>query len=168
MIIFMLYNEADAFTVQQLTDRIEIPIQWLERMLIPLIAAKVLKRQKQDLEEFAETEVIAINPLFQSKAKKLALLPAKKYETKRTQSAHQQEELKQIEYARQIVVEGIVIRLMKCHKRMTHSTLIADVLKSITIFKASSLMVKARIDNLIYREYLKRDENRMDIYEYVS
>ena len=60
-----------------------IPIEWLEKMLLPFICNKVLKRDRADLDEFLESEAIQINRAFQNKAKKMVLLPHKRFESKR-------------------------------------------------------------------------------------
>ena len=47
---------------------------------------------------------------------------------------------------------------MKARKTEKHNQLMEDVIKQISIFLPQPQMIKQRIESLIEREYLKRDE----------
>jgi hypothetical protein len=42
-----------------------------------------------------------------------------------------------------------------------------ECMKQVTIFKPQPAMIKKRIDSLIEREYIKRDENNRAVYIYL-
>jgi len=48
---------------------------------------------------------------------------------------------------------------MKGRRILTHNELVVDTIKLITLFKPDIQLIKRRIESLIEREYLKRDEN---------
>ena len=67
---------------------------------------------------------------------------------------------KKVEEDRKHAVEACIVRIMKARKRLAHSVLISEVLQQLHFFKPRPKMVKQRIEDLIIREYLERDENR--------
>ena len=51
------------------------------------------------------------------------------------------------------------MRLMKAHKQLTHQQLMNKVSMNLSnLFKPEARTVKARIEDLIYRDYLERDK----------
>jgi Cullin protein neddylation domain len=56
---------------------------------------------------------------------------------------------------------------MKARKTEKHNQLIEDVIKQISIFMPQPQMIKQRIESLIEREYLKRDEADRTKYIYL-
>lgn len=60
---------------------------------------------------------------------------------------------------RAFVTEAVIVRNMKARKTETHPILVNLVIDQIKMFKCEPKLVKQRIEKLIEREYLKRDEN---------
>jgi hypothetical protein len=56
---------------------------------------------------------------------------------------------------------------MKARKTEKHNQLMEDVIKQISIFMPQPQMIKQRIESLIEREYLKRDEADRAKYIYL-
>ena len=56
---------------------------------------------------------------------------------------------------------------MKSRKTLNHTELIQNVIKQVTMFQPQPMMIKERIESLIERDYLKRDENDKAIYIYL-
>ena len=48
---------------------------------------------------------------------------------------------------------------MKARKTESYNAIMEEVIKQIHMFRAQPALIKARIESLIEREYLKRDEN---------
>jgi len=55
---------------------------------------------------------------------------------------------------------------MKARKVEKHNELIQSVIKQVTMFQAQPPMIKKRIESLIERDYLTRDENEKGKYIY--
>ena len=56
---------------------------------------------------------------------------------------------------------------MKARKTEKHNQLMEDVIKQISIFLPQPQMIKQRIESLIEREYLKRDEAERSKFIYL-
>ncbi|KAG5436949.1 hypothetical protein PCANB_001359 [Pneumocystis canis] len=73
---------------------------------------------------------------------------------------------KNIEESRKYQIEAAIIRIMKNHKILDHTTLIEETTKHLSsYFIPNPLVIKKRIESLIEREYIeKHDENKTYSY----
>ena len=64
------------------------------------------------------------------------------------------------------VIEAVTVRIMKARKTEKYAELLNAVIKQITMFQADPKMIKKRIEALMEREYLERDENDKNMIIY--
>lgn len=74
---------------------------------------------------------------------------------------------KQVENERGYVIDASIVKIMKTRKTEKHQKLVADVMEQVTMFKAQPPHIKKRIEDLIVREYLKRDDKDKATYVYM-
>ena len=68
---------------------------------------------------------------------------------------------------RQYIIDAVVVRIMKMRKTLGHSELIAEALAQLRVpIKVPDL--KRRIETLIEREYMRRDEQNQKLYHYLA
>ncbi len=69
-----------------------------------------------------------------------------------------------------IIVDSNLTRIMKGRigQKTTHIFLINEVAKQIELFQAQPALIKERIEALIEKEIIKRDDNDRNCYVYVS
>ena len=67
---------------------------------------------------------------------------------------------------RGMIIDAVIVRIMKARKVEIHNDLITSVIKQITMFQAQPPMIKKRIESLIERDYLERDESTRGKYIY--
>ena len=76
--------------------------------------------------------------------------------------------MEKVEETRKHQTEAAIVRIMKQRKTLDHNNLIAEVTAQLSSrFTPVPNMIKARIEALIEREYLERDENNMKVYNYL-
>ena len=75
---------------------------------------------------------------------------------------------KRVEEDRTVAIEAAIVRIMKARKTMQHNQLVAEVLNQLQFFRPQPKSVKRRIEHLIDREYLERDENQSNMYRYLA
>jgi len=74
-----------------------------------------------------------------------------------------------VEEERCHLVEAATVRIMKTLKQLKHTDLVAEVAKQLRVrFVPTPQFIKKRIEGLIERDYLERDENDHRLYLYVA
>ena len=68
---------------------------------------------------------------------------------------------------RQYAIDAAIVRVMKARKTLPHQQLLADVLARLK-HPATAADIKLRIESLIEREYLERDDNGASYYNYLA
>ena len=68
---------------------------------------------------------------------------------------------------RQYQIDACLVRIMKTRRTTTHASLVAETFAQIS-FPAKPADVKKRIESLIEREYLERDRNDPQTYNYLA
>ena len=71
-------------------------------------------------------------------------------------------------YRRAFRVEAAIVRILKARKVMKLSELMAEVVSQLAFFKPSFRVIKQRIEALIVREYVKRDEEDANTFHYLA
>ncbi len=75
---------------------------------------------------------------------------------------------KKVEEDRSFAVEATIVRIMKARKTLDHNNLITEVLSQLILFRPDVKLIKQKIESLIEREYLERDENNNRMYKYLA
>jgi hypothetical protein len=76
----------------------------------------------------------------------------------------------EVDSDREITVDAAIVRIMKATKTILHQELINRVIEVVekTNFKPQPMYIKKRIDVLIEREYIERDERESNLYHYMA
>ncbi|KAI6205209.1 CULLIN-2 domain-containing protein [Aphelenchoides besseyi] len=85
---------------------------------------------------------------------------------KETETEHRETE-EQVSQDRQYQIDAAVVRTMKMRKTLVHNQLIAELISQLR-FPTKAVDLKRRIESLIEREYIKRDEMDQQLYHYVA
>jgi hypothetical protein len=56
-----------------------------------------------------------------------------------------------------MIIDATVVRIMKTRKVQSHTDLVQETIKAISLFQAQPVIIKKRIESLIERDYLERD-----------
>ncbi|KAL7554184.1 hypothetical protein ACHAWF_017590, partial [Thalassiosira exigua] len=74
-----------------------------------------------------------------------------------------------VEEDRRHLLEASIVRIMKARKALGHNDLVAEVTRQLSgRFVPSPQFVKKRVESLIEREYLERDETDRRVYRYMA
>lgn len=144
-----------------------IPDQDLKRTLQSLACAKykiLLKEPKgRDVNEgdrFAFNENFTC-PLARIKIATIAARVETQQERKETNE--------KVEEERKNQVEACIVRVMKDRKTMSHNELVNEVVRQLAVrFSPTPALVKKRIESLIDREYLERNAEERNVYNYLA
>lgn len=69
------------------------------------------------------------------------------------------------EEGRRSQIEAVIVRIMKSRKKLDHSNLMAEVTEQ---FHANPTEVKKRIESLVDRDFMERDDNDRQLYRYLA
>lgn len=82
--------------------------------------------------------------------------------TEEVQSTHEE-----VFRDREYQVDAVIVRTMKSRKRLSHAMLMSELLSQLK-FPAQTADLKKRIESLIERDYLERDEEDSSYYNYLA
>ncbi|CAL2044162.1 hypothetical protein CAEBREN_07404 [Caenorhabditis brenneri] len=170
MIILLQFNHRSRISCQQLMDELKIPEKELKRNLQSLALGKasqrILVRKNKGKDAIDLADEFAVNDNFQSKLTRVKVqLVTGKVETE----PEIKETRQKVEDDRKLEVEAAIVRIMKARKRLNHNNLVTEVTQQLRHrFMPSPIIIKQRIETLIEREYLQRDENDQRAYQYIA
>ena len=67
-----------------------------------------------------------------------------------------------------MAIEASIVRIMKSRKRLNHNLLVSEVVNQLRHFKPLPKTIKKKIEHLIERDYLARDETEVNFYNYLA
>lgn len=87
----------------------------------------------------------------------------------RTSTKDRQTAVKAVSEDRKYAIEANIVRIMKARGSLTHQQLVAEVSKQLmSFFNPNPAQIKQRIEHLISREYMERDEEQRNLYHYLA
>lgn len=167
--ILELFNDADTVTFGRMLSETAIPEDQLKRHLISLCTpvARILLKSKKGKAITPEDD-FAVNlkyksPKIRNKIKLVTLRSAL------GSSAGSGAVPEQVEMARRNMIDAAVVRIMKARRALSHQELVTEAVHVLSHrFTPTPASIKARIENLIDRDYIARDEADRKRYEYVA
>ncbi|EAT40252.1 AAEL008008-PA [Aedes aegypti] len=165
MTILLQFNDQTSWTIHQLSENTGIDLDALIQSLRVLIESKLLKSQNNE-NSLLPSSSVELNTGFHNAESILNI----NYQIGSEMSAQQQEACqKQAEEKNRFVIQAAIVRIMKQHRTMNHSDLVAEVLKQLSKgLKPKVRAIKKAIDVLIEKEYLERQEGTVDAYSYMG
>ncbi|KAF7809140.1 cullin-3A-like isoform X1 [Senna tora] len=168
MCVLMLFNNADRLSYKEIEQATEISASDLKRCLqsLALVKGRNVLRKEPMSRDVGEDDSFSVNDKFSSKLYKV------KIGTVVAQKESEPEKLEtrqRVEEDRKPQIEAAIVRIMKSRKQLDHNNLIAEVTKQLqSRFLANPTEVKKRIESLIEREFLERDESDRKLYRYLA
>jgi cullin-4 len=178
-LVMLCFNDSDQkWTLPQLSEKVGLlDRSEMERILKTLSLGKVKLLQKWDhdaQQQLATTpqkpradvhdeDWFTINDDFSSPLKKIKISAIAKNDPKE----EREKVMEAVNLDRLYLLDAILVRIMKARKTMLHSDLIPLVLEHAKV-PATPTDVKHRIESLIEREYVERDANDRNRYNYLA
>eukprot|EP01105_Mastigella_eilhardi_P010313 TRINITY_DN2407_c0_g2_i1.p1 TRINITY_DN2407_c0_g2~~TRINITY_DN2407_c0_g2_i1.p1 ORF type:complete len:748 (+),score=248.08 TRINITY_DN2407_c0_g2_i1:140-2383(+) len=169
MVVLLHFNDTTKLTFHELQENLKISIPDLKRALFALTCgkAKILAKQPpgEKPDQFKETDIFFVNPKFKSKLYRVKVVALVQKETVEESAETRQK----VDEDRKALIEAAIVRTMKARKTMTHSLLVAEVIRQLSPrFVPNPNIIKKRIESLLEREYLERSKEDRAVYNYLA
>lgn len=168
MCVLMLFNNADRLMYKEIEQATEIPSSDLKRCLQSLACVKgknVLRKEPMS-KDIGEDDAFFVNDKFTSKFYKVKIGTVV---AQKESEPEKQETRQRVEEDRKPQIEAAIVRIMKSRKVLDHNNIIAEVTKQLQPrFLANPGEIKKRIESLIERDFLERDNADRRLYRYLA
>ena len=130
---------------------------------------KILIKQKNVPTFESDDETFTLNLKFTNNALRMNLVPhAASVQIKQKEQTEEEKTMEnRLEQQRSMQLDIRIIQIMKTRKEVRHTTLIENVMEMMTMFKAQPAAIKKRIEELIGKQYIKRDDKDRALYIYL-
>ncbi|TYH19247.1 hypothetical protein ES288_A05G337800v1 [Gossypium darwinii] len=140
----------------------------LEKMLaiMACVKGKNVLRKEPMSKDIGEDDSFFVNEKFASKFYKVKVGTVV---AQKESEPEKQETRQRVEEDRKPQIEAAIVRIMKSRKVLDHNNIIAEVTKQLqSRFLANPTEIKKRIESLIEREFLERDNSDRKMYRYLA
>jgi cullin 3 len=193
MCILVLFNTRDTLTLKQIRDETNIPEEELRRHLVSLCTPKhrILRKGSKGKGISGDDDTFTYNADYTSKMTKVkvpmvsmrdassASAGAAKVDGSSSAAGVASKSAGlvdgsasvplSVEEDRRHLLEAAIVRIMKARKVLNHNDLVAEVTRQLSgRFVPPPQFVKKRVESLIEREYLERDESDRRVYRYMA
>lgn len=162
-------------TYEEIKELTNIPEADLKRQLQSIAVAPRLRLlvKVPMSKEIQSGDKFKLNDKFKlptTKVKVLTVSLGSAKSEKKAERAQEGEEVKaNIEEGRKHLVNAAIVRIMKSRQTINHNELVAELVKQLQgRFQPLTVLIKQRIEDLIEKEYLKRDNDQMGVYHYIA
>ncbi|KAG4304200.1 hypothetical protein PORY_002381 [Pneumocystis oryctolagi] len=169
MIILLLFNnisEKNLLSYNDIRIATSIPDQELTKNLQSLACGKykiLTKIPNSKNIEISDKFLFNKDISFSKKKIKILITTKNKIKSKKHDNI-----IENVEESRKYQIEAAIIRIMKNHKTLDHTTLIEETTKHLSpYFSLNPLIIKRRIESLIEREYIQKHDKDHKIYNYL-
>ncbi|GAA5907173.1 cullin family protein [Sporobolomyces salmoneus] len=154
--ILLQFNTSDSLTYEEIQTGTGMSAETLKPVLQILTKMKVIELKDGNYE---------LNLGFKSKKIKVNLNAPIKAEQKQESAAV----MKHVDEDRKLMIQAAIVRIMKSRKTLKHQQLIAETIDQLKArFQPRVPDVKKAIDTLLDKEYLERDSDARDTYNYLA
>ncbi|KAH9259759.1 hypothetical protein BASA81_002181 [Batrachochytrium salamandrivorans] len=158
---FAHHGAGESKSFQELLASTRIELDVLKRVLHSLSMQKVklLVKSPSDkkMDELIDTFHVDVG--FTSKIRKIRIPMA---------SLEDNHNPNRVEEDRSMAIEAAIVRIMKSRKRLNHNLLVSEVVNQLRHFKPLPKTIKKKIEHLIERDYLERDDTEQNVYKYLA
>ncbi|XP_026739231.1 cullin-4A [Trichoplusia ni] len=163
-LVLLLFNDGDNLSFEDIKTATNIEEGELRRTLQSLACgkARVLSKAPRG-REVRDADHFAFNHDFTNKLFRIKINQIQMKETSEEQKATEE----RVFQDRQYQIDAAIVRVMKMRKALSHNLLISELYNQLK-FPVKPADLKKRIESLIDRDYMERDKDNPNQYNYVA
>ncbi|GLJ06182.1 hypothetical protein SUGI_0032950 [Cryptomeria japonica] len=157
----LLFNETERLSFLQVKSQLNLEVEDTIALLKSLACSKYkILNKLPDTQSVMETDCFEFNAKFSCNKRKIRL-PAPIANVKENVG-------KCVFQDRHHIIDASIVRIMKSRETLAHKELVMQCSEQVNDrFTADMKEIRRRIENLIDREYLERDKENPDMYNYL-
>ena len=165
--VLLLFDQLEGgkmLSFREILDLTKIESGELKRTLQSLACGKIRPIKKRPKsKEVADTDNFVVAHDFKNSRFKLKINQIQIKET----AEENQETNEKVFHDRLHTVDAVLVRIMKTRKTLSHSELMSETMSQLK-FPAQGSDIKKRVESLIDREYMEREESNPQMYRYLA
>lgn len=160
--LLLLFNEFDRLSYAEIVTQLNLPADDAVRLLHSLSCGKYKILEKEPSNRtISPSDVFQFNNKFTDKMRRIKVPLPPTDEKKKV--------IEDVNKDRRFSIDASIVRIMKSRKSMSHQQLVAECVEQLSpMFKPDIKIIKRRIEDLISREYLERDLEKANTYNYLA
>eukprot|EP00055_Hartaetosiga_balthica_P009819 m.40222 g.40222 ORF g.40222 m.40222 type:complete len:737 (-) comp6912_c0_seq2:1987-4197(-) len=158
-VVLLLFNSGKEVTIAHVAEQTQLDAQEAEKTLDSLITCKLVKKSPTD-------GMYILNEKYKSKRHRVKITVAVQREvaSKEEKQTHQA-----IDGDRKLFLQAVTVRCMKLRKSINYNNLVQEIIQlSKSQFTPAVPAVKKCIEELIDKEYIRRDQNERNKLFYIA
>ncbi|KAI5105111.1 cullin-4B, partial [Silurus meridionalis] len=163
-LVLLMFNEGEEFSLEEIKLATGIEDSELRRTLQSLACgkARVLTKIPKS-KEVEDGDKFSCNDDFKHKLFRIKINQIQMKETVEEQASTTE----RVFQDRQYQIDAAIVRIMKMRKTLSHNLLVSEVYNQLK-FPVKPADLKKRIESLIDRDYMERDKENSNQYNYVA
>lgn len=162
--VLLLFNDYQMINFKDIKTATNMEDSELRRTLQSLACGKTRVMVKIPKgREIDDTDQFSINNDFANKLYRIKINQVQMKETNEEQKATEE----RVYQDRQYQMDAAIVRIMKMRKSLMHNLLISELFNQLK-FPAKPADLKKRIESLIDRDYMERDKDNANQYNYIA
>lgn len=165
--ILLLFNTVPSLTFDEVRSRLNLSEEEATRQLLTLSAGKFRLLKKEPAGKNIESsDSFSVNAVFKSDKKRIKVPTIS---TKELTKEDKESTTQTVAEDRKHAIEAAIVRIMKMRKQLEFQKLVLETSQQLLrLFKPDVKLIKARMEDLIVREYLERDPTNPKILRYLA
>jgi cullin 1 len=163
-IILLLFNDHDKLSYAEIKSKLNLTDEDVAKQLhsMSCLKYKILVKQP-NTKMVANTDIFEVNPNFTSKSKRIRI-PFSPFEGEEKKKV-----IDNVQNDRKDAIDAMIVRIMKSRKVLHDSDLVSECINQHgNLFKPDVKVIEGRIEFLICKDFLKRDEENSRMLKYVA
>ncbi|MBN3297442.1 CUL4B protein, partial [Amia calva] len=163
-LVLLMFNEGEEFSLEEIKQATGIEDSELRRTLQSLACgkARVLTKTPKS-KDVEDGDKFTCNDDFKHKLFRIKINQIQMKETVEEQASTTE----RVFQDRQYQIDAAIVRIMKMRKTLSHNLLVSEVYNQLK-FPVKPADLKKRIESLIDRDYMERDKENPNQYNYVA
>ncbi|KFK29755.1 hypothetical protein AALP_AA7G174800 [Arabis alpina] len=160
--VLLLFNNTSRLSYNEMFEQLNLSHEDLARLLHSLSCAKYKILIKEPMSRnISKSDVFEFNSKFTDKMQRIKIPLPPMDERKKV--------VEVVDQDRRYAIEASLVRIMKSRKVLSHQQLVSECVEHLSrMFKPDVKMIKKRIEDLISRDYMKRDTENRNMFKYVA